>query len=307
MASTSYSRSRPQDPNQLAKTIVGLLTSAQSSAPPAPNDASAASAGRAIRTGKLGRRRRVQILRLLLEGRSLRTVAHMSNVSYGFVAKLFVDTATAADELQDQAFRKGELTCNQLQLVRLWSFGPSGPSRFTKRTDGADDIWTWAAIDPETRLLASWRIGGRASDTAAALANDVARRLTRPVRIRIENQDVYVAVAEGESEGGINRAVLAEIYGPASRDERYVGGASSGRERLAMRVDSSPWGRSAPAFAKKVEGYARAVALHGLYYNFCRVDKTLHVTPARKAAIAGPRVWEIDDIVQVLENWEVTK
>jgi hypothetical protein len=310
MATTSYFVGRLRDPNQLAKVIVGRLTGHENAVTEASNESLAGGTGRKPFNTGLSRRKRVQVIRLLLRGYGLRTAARLSQVPFGIVYELFVDVATAVDELQDWAFRKGELHCNRLQLVRSWSFSSSGADgSFTEQTD-ADGVWTWAAIDPETKLLASWRIGGGASDTAATFIDDLARRLTGPIQIRTENQCVYAEVGKCKSKIGIDRAPLTKIYGSprqADAEDGHMRRASVGAAHLTKRVDGWYLHQATPRFSKKTADYALAISLHCLYYNYCRVDATQGITPARKAAIAGPRVWEIDDFIQVLENWEPTR
>jgi IS1 family transposase len=259
-----------------------------------------------VQMSKLTRAKRAQIIRLLLKGSSLASVCRSADVSRAAVRKLLVDAATAFAELQDQAFR--DLTCRRLQLDEVWSFAHVKAKRGSaSKMTSAGDVWTWVATDGDTRLVPSWRIGDRSPETAIEFANDLAGRIVSRVQITTEGRKVYLDAIEGAPIGGdVGRAMLVKVYGPATEGKRRSGTSLAERNNLAMRISIHHFHRPTKAFSRRIENCARSAVLHYMDYNFCRIDKTLRVTPAMAAGVTG-RIWDIDDLVQVLENWESTR
>ena len=256
---------------------------------------------------KLTRAKRAQIIRLFLKGSSVASVCRSTDVSRAAVRKLLVDAATAFAELQDQAFR--DLTCRRLQLDEVWSFAQARAKRASAgKMTSAGDVWTWVATDRDTRLVPSWRIGDRSPETAIDFANDLAGRIVSRVQITTEGGKVYLDATEGPVCGDVGRAMLVKVYGPASEGKRRHGAGPSLAEpnNTTMRISIHRFPRPTKAFSRRIENCALSAALHYMDYNFCRIDKTLRVTPAMAAGVTG-RIWDTDDLVQVLENWESTR
>ena len=133
---------------------------------------------------KLPAEKRAQILHLLVEGNSLRATARLADVSFNTTAKLFVDSARACADYQDRTLRN--LKCKRLQLDEIWSFvyaKQKSLPRAKSAPPNAGDVWTWVAIDADTKLVPSWRIGDRSSATAVAFTDDLASRLASRVQI----------------------------------------------------------------------------------------------------------------------------
>jgi IS1 family transposase len=275
---------------------------------------------------KLPFEKRVQIIHLLVEGNSLRATARLADVSFNTIAKLFVDAAKACADYQDRTLRN--LKCRRLQLDEIWSFvyakqknvpgAKSAPAN-------AGDVWTWVAIDADTKLVPSWRIGDRSSETAIAFTDDLASRLANRVQITTDGHRAYLEAIEGSFGADVDYAMLVKHYGsdpagekrysPAecigiskhqvegSPDPKHISTSFAERQNLTLRMSSRRFTRLTNAFSKKVENHALSVALHYMNYNFCRIHKTLRVTPAMAAGVTD-RLWSISDIVTVLEAWE---
>jgi IS1 family transposase len=232
---------------------------------------------------KLPAEKRAQILHLLCEGNSLRATSRLADVAYNSVAKLFVDAARACLDYQDRTLR--DLSCCRLQLDEIWSFVHCKQKNVAKAKAApidAGDVWTWVAIDAVTKLVPSWRIGDRSSETAIAFADDLAGRLANRVQITTDGHKAYLEAIEGAFGGDVD----------------YVE-----RQNLTMRMQMRRFTRLTNAFSKKVENHAHSVALHYMHYNFCRIHKTLRVTPAMAAGVTD-RLWSVADIVAMLEAWE---
>lgn len=140
---------------------------------------------------KLSHEKRVQIIHMLVEGNSMRATARIADVAFNSVAKLFIDTAKVCAEYQDRTFR--ELSCKKLQLDEIWSFVYSKAKNVPEGMEGqAGDVWTWVAIDADTKLVPSWRIGGRDGEIAKEFVADLASRLASRVQITSDGLKAYV-------------------------------------------------------------------------------------------------------------------
>lgn len=179
--------------------------------------------------------------------------------------------------------------------------------------------WVRTAIDADIKLVMSWLVGGRDSEYAMALIHDLSRRLANRVQLTSDGHRAYLEPVEGAFGGEVDYAMLVKIYGtsPDSAKGRYSPAECTGARKetiegnpdpkhvstsfaerldLTMRMHMRRFTRLTNGFSKKVEAHANAVALHFMYYNFVRIDKTLRVTPAMAAGVAD-KLWEIADVV----------
>lgn len=277
---------------------------------------------------KLSRAGRVQILKCLVDGCSIRATSRITGKSKNTVTKLLVDAGAAASEIQDELFRN--LKCKRLQLDEIWSFVGAKQKNVAAGAKGHGDIWTWTALDADTKLIPSWLIGARDGDTASAFVNDLASRLDPATRVQIttDGHRPYVEAVEGAFGADVDYAMLIKLYGNEgdikSPERRYSPGECTGtrreilqgtpdkahintsfveRQNLTMRTHMRRFTRLTIAFSKKVENHAWAIALHFFNYNLCRIHRTLRVTPAMEAQ-ATDRLWSLDDLVARLEEKE---
>jgi IS1 family transposase len=275
---------------------------------------------------KLPTEKRIQILSLLVEGNSLRAAARITDTAFNTVAKLFVDAAKACADYQDRALRN--LKCRRVQLDEVWSFVYAKQKNVPGARSApanAGDVWTWVAIDADTKLVPSWRVGDRSSETAIAFTDDLASRLASRVQITTDGHKAYLEAIEGSFGADVDYAMLVKIYGrdptgekrysPAecigavkhrvegNPDPKHVSTSYAERQNLTLRMSSRRFTRLTNAFSKKLENHALSVALHYMHYNFCRIHKTLRVTPAMAAGVTD-RLMSVGDIVTILETWE---
>ncbi|HTT82851.1 MAG TPA: IS1 family transposase [Rhizomicrobium sp.] len=275
---------------------------------------------------KLDLAKRTQVLNLLVEGMSLRAASRASNVSYNTVCKLFADAGRVCAEYQDKTLR--DLPCRRLQLDEIWSFVYAKEKNVPAAKaapDGAGDVWTWVALDADTKLVPSWRIGDRSSETAIAFTDDLASRLRNRVQITTDGHKAYLEAIEGAFRADVDYAMLVKVYGEAPESEkRYSPAECSGsymkriegrpdvrhistsyveRQNLTMRMSIRRFTRLTNAFSKKLENHELSVALHYMHYNFCRVHKSLRVTPAMAAGVTD-RVWDMTDIAALIAAQE---
>ncbi len=279
---------------------------------------------------KLDREARARILHLLCEGSSIRAVTRLTGASKKAVTKLLVDAGQAAAWYQDRVFVN--LTCKRIQVDEIWAFVYAKQKNVPTAKAApanAGDIWTWTAIDADTKLIPSWFVGGRDSDAAIIFMDDLRSRLANRVQLTSDGHKAYLEAVEGAFGADVDYAMLVKLYGPSSElakgryspaecigarketiegnpDPAHISTSYAERQNLNVRMHTRRFTRLTNAFSKKVENHAHSVALFAMYYNFVRIHKTLRTTPAMAAKVTE-RLWEMADIVGVLEAWEATQ
>lgn len=275
---------------------------------------------------KLDREDRSKILHLLCKGQSIRAVSRLTGASKNTVIKLLVDAGRACAAYQDRVLRN--LPCKRVQVDEIWSFVGAKQANLRKaksvRTD-AGDVWTWTAICADTKLLASFYIGDRAYGSALRFMMDLKERLANRVQLTSDGHKAYLIAVEMTFGDDIDYAQLPKIYGQAPEGERryspavcigaqkrevtgnpdpkHISTSFAERANLTMRMHMRRFTRLTNAFSKKIENHAYAVALHAMYYNFVRIHQTLKVSPALAAGVTD-RLWEMKDVVDMIEAWE---
>jgi IS1 family transposase len=243
------------------------------------------------------------------------------------VSKLVVDAGQAAAWYQDRVFQT--LPCKRLQVDEIWGFVAAKQKNVAtmKRPQmDAGDAWLWLATDADTKLVPCWHVGTRDGDAAMEFIDDLASRLTNRVQLTTDGHKAYLYPVDAAFGGEVDFAQLIKLYGaaPESAKGRYSPAECTGiiktrvlgdpdmahvstsyaeRNNLNIRMHSRRMTRLTNAFSKKMENHAHAMALHFLYYNFVRIHKTLKITPAMAAGVTD-RLWEVADMVDVLETWE---
>lgn len=275
---------------------------------------------------RLTREDRARILHLLCEGNSIRAVTRLTGASKNTVTKLLVDAGSACAAYQDRVLRN--LTCKRVQVDEIWSFIYSKNRNLPQAKaapEGAGDVWTWTAICADTKLLLSFYVGDRHGGAALTFIDDVKERLANRIQLTSDGYKAYLEAVETVFGDEVDYAQLVKLYGPAPEGQRRysppvcVGAEQSAkignpdpkhvstsyveRQNLTMRMHMRRFTRLTNGFSKKIENHACAIALHAMYYNFVRVHQTLRVTPAMAAGVTN-RLWEMGDVVDVLEAWE---
>lgn len=278
---------------------------------------------------RLTTEKRVQILGMMVEGMSIRAITRLTGASKNTVVKLLVDAGQACAEYQNKVLRN--LKCKRIQVDEIWAFvyAKERNAPADKKADGeAGDLWTWTAIDADTKLAASWLVGSRDGDAAKRFVCDLSGRLANRVQLTSDGHKVYLEAVEAAFGAAIDYAQLIKIYGqPVEGQKRYsppeiigtetncctgspdpahISTSFVERQNLTMRMHMRRFTRLTNGFSKKVENHAHAVALNFMYYNFVRIHQTLRVTPAMAAGVTD-RLWEIADIVRIVDEWEVSQ
>ncbi len=281
-----------------------------------------------VSMNRLSTEKRAQVVAALVEGNSIRATVRMTGVAKNTVTKLLVDLGTVCSIYQDQAMR--DLPCERIQCDEIWAFVYAKQKNVPPDKRGeAGDVWTWVAMDADTKLVPSYRIGGRDLSEATAFITDLAGRLRHRVQLTTDGHAPYLLAVKGAFNGEIDYAQLVKLYGndrsmkperrysPAvclaaipkrvsgSPDPDHISTSYIERQNLTMRMGMRRYTRLTNAFSKKVENLAAAVSLHFMHYNFCRVHKTLGTTPAVAAGVTD-HVWTLDELIGLLAEAEAT-
>lgn len=274
---------------------------------------------------KLDLNKRVRIIQAMVEGCSLRSITRMTGASINTVSKLLVDAGTASLTYQDRVLRG--LTPKRIQCDEIWSFCYAKQKNVPPEKQGIfgyGDVWTWVAMDADSKLIITWRVGLRTAEDARALMNDLAGRVTSIADLTTDGFGAYPAAVREAFGGFVSYAQVIKHYGrdTSESEMRYSPPKCTGvtvycingnpdrpstshveRQNLTMRMGMRRFTRLTNAFGKKVENSAHSIALHFMHYNFCRIHKTLRVTPAMAAGLTD-HIWEIADIVKLIEDAE---
>jgi IS1 family transposase len=271
---------------------------------------------------KLSLETRVQILSMLCEGSSMRSVSRISGVSINTVSKLLIDAGLACAAFHDKTVRG--VTAKAIQADEIWSFSYAKNKnvKFAKAApEGAGDVWTWTAIDADSKLIVSWHVGDRSQHTGIAFMGDLKARLANRVQLTTDGHRAYLrAVAEVDLDAdyAMLNKIFATDYAGAGRysppkcigavkqvisgnpDPDLINTSFAERQNLTMRMSMRRFTRLTNAFSKKFENHCHALALYFVFYNFCRVHKTLGATPAMAAGLID-RVMKMTDVVELID------
>ena len=272
---------------------------------------------------------RAKILHMLVEGNSLRATSRMADVAYNSVLKLVSEAGKACADYQDMALHN--LPCRRIQVDEIWAFcytKQKNVDRAKKSVEGAGDIWTWTAIDAETKLVPSWFVGSRDADAAQMFMQDLATRMRGRIQLTSDGHNPYLEAVEGAFGADIDYAMLIKLYGhprdDASRysppecigthtrniqgtpDPAHISTSYTERQNLTMRMSMRRFTRLTNGFSKKAENHSHAVALHYMHYNFGRIHKTLRVTPAMEAGVTD-HIGTMEEIAALMDANYTTK
>lgn len=267
---------------------------------------------------KLPLAKRTQILAMLCEGSSMRSISRIADVSINTVAKLLVEAGEACLALHDETVRN--VKASRIQCDEIWSFCYAKQKNVATAKDapeGAGDVWTWTAIDADTKLMVSYFVGDRGAESAMILMDDLRTRLANRVQLTTDGHRAYLEAVEGAFGADVDYAQLVKLYGqtisapgrysPAecigakkvrregNPDISHVSTSHVERMNLSIRMQNRRFTRLTNAFSKKLDNHIHALALYFAFYNFCRIHKSLRVTPAMAAGITD-RLWSLEDI-----------
>jgi IS1 family transposase len=274
---------------------------------------------------KLAPEKRIQILAMLCEGSSMRSISRVADVSINTVSKLLVDAGKACAAFHDDRVRG--VRARRVQVDEIWSFTGAkqkNVAAMKKPVDGAGDTWTWTAIEADTKLLITWLVGGRDSDYAIAFMDDLRDRLANRVQLTSDGHKAYLEAVEGAFGGVVDYAMLVKLFGAApesfkgryspaecigsrkeriegSPDPKHVSTSYAERQNLTMRIQMRRFTRLTNAFSKKFENHMHMVALYTVWYNFVKQHKSLKGLSPAMAAGVSETLWSVADIAKMVE------
>ena len=276
-----------------------------------------------VTMNKLTNAKRSAVVRALVEGCSVRATVRLTSASKNTIAKLLVELGEACSAYQDTTIRG--IKSQRIQCDEIWSFVGAKEKNAVpeKKAQGWGEVWTWTALDADTKLMITFSPGDRTLTTASGFMNDVAGRLANHVQLTTDGHRPYLTAVEDAFGGDIDYAMLVKLYGSSGEgetryspakclgaiphevtgnpDPKHISTSFVERQNLTMRMSMRRFTRLTNAFSKKLENHAAMLAAYFRYYNFGRVHQTLRVTPAMEAGIAD-HVWSIEEIVALLER-----
>jgi IS1 family transposase len=269
---------------------------------------------------RLSTAERAKVIAVLVEGNSLRATARITGVARMTIEKLFRELGAACQRFHDERVRG--LNSKRIQCDEIWAFVGAKEKNTTPETraKGWGDIWTWTAIDADSKLAVTWLVGEQNSATGHVFMEDIASRVRNRVQISSDGNSIYPAAVDSAFREDVDFGVINKVYATgasgrysparfvsASRsimvgnpDPRHISTSFVERSNLTMRMHMRRFTRLTNGFSKKVENHALTVALHFTYYNFCKVHQTLRVTPAMEAGLSD-HVWSVEELVGLLD------
>jgi IS1 family transposase len=265
------------------------------------------------------------ILSMLCEGSSMRSISRVADVSINTVTKLLVDAGETCLALHDELVRN--VPAKRVQCDEIWSFcyaKAKNVAAATAAPDGAGDVWTWTALDADTKLMVSYFVGDRPGESAMILADDLrARVASERVQISTDGHNAYLGAIETAFGADADYGVIQKIYGtdPSAPRGRYSPAVCTGvrkdviegkpdlahvstsyveRSNLSIRMQNRRFTRLTNAFSKKFENHVHALALYFMFYNFVRIHKTLKMTPAMAAGVSET-LWSMEQLAERIE------
>jgi IS1 family transposase len=266
--------------------------------------------------------KKTAVITALVEGCSVRSTSRMTGVAKGTILRLLAEVGQACADYQDRVIRN--VSANRVQVDEIWSFCYAKEKNVTadvwERSGFAGDVWTFTAIDADTKLVIGWLAGRRDAGCASDFLQDIASRLSNRVQLTTDGHKMYLtAVADAFGED-VDFAQLVKVYGTSTEgqkryspatilgttqaeimgdpDPKYISTSYVERQNLNMRMGMRRFTRLTNAFSKKLDNHIATLALFHMHYNFARVHQTLRVTPAMAAGLSS-HVWSIAEIVEL--------
>jgi IS1 family transposase len=262
--------------------------------------------------------KQIAVIGALAEGSSLRSIERITGIHHDTIGRLAVKVGQGCAALLDSSMRN--LPCNRLEMDEIWGFVGKKDRNVREGEDGVGSVWTFCAIDAETKLVPAFKCGNRDAATAKAFVQDVANRMAYRVQISTDGLAAYVPAMQaafgefvdygqivktyGHEEVSDNRRYSAPKFVSAEKktiigipDERLISTSYVERLNATTRLHMRRLTRLTLAFSKKRENFEAAVALHFAYYNFVKRHNTLRCTPAMAAGVASS-FWSVGDLLE---------
>lgn len=263
--------------------------------------------------------KKVAVISMLAEGSSIRAIERITGVNQNTIMSLGRRVGDACKRIMDEKLRG--LTCQNIQVDEIWGF-VGAKQKNARRAGAYGDVWTFIALDSDTKLIPAFVVGKRDMYHARAFMEDLASRLSRRVQLSSDALAAYPEAVERGFGGAIDYAQLVKTYSvtnlnkdAASRyspaevvktektvvqgmpDVNRITTSHVEKQNHTLRMHCRRLTRLTNAFSKKFENFEAAVALNFAYYNFCKTHKALRMTPAMAAGIETSH-WTVEDLVK---------
>lgn len=272
---------------------------------------------------KLSCDKKAQVISAMVEGVGVNAISRMTGVCKNSILRILAEVGRACAEYQDRTLVN--LNCKRLQADECWQFCYAKEKNVPKKLKGKfgfGDVWTWTAVDADTKLVPSFLVGNRDAQSARLFIDDLASRLKSRIQLTTDGLKVYVNAVEDAFGANIDYAMLHKVYESTQEETRYSPAKCVGCERkrmmgnpdplhistsyverqnLTMRMHMRRFTRLTNGHSKKIENHIYAVALHFMFYNFAKIHETLRCTPAMEAGVSD-HVWEISEIVALTDS-----
>jgi IS1 family transposase len=264
--------------------------------------------------------KQIAVIGALAEGSSIRSIERITGVHRDTIMRLGVKVGQGCAKLLDGSMR--ELPCNRLELDEIWGFVGKKDRNVREGENAVGSVWTFCAIDAETKLVPAFKVGDRSVTTAKAFVRDVANRMAHRVQISTDGLAAYVVAMENAFGGDVDYAQIIKVYGHeevsnnrrysapefvssekkvvvGNPDQRHISTSYVERLNATTRLHMRRLTRLTLAFSKKRENFEAAVALHFAYYNFVKRHNTLRCTPAMAAGVTND-MWSVGSLLEAV-------
>jgi IS1 family transposase len=263
--------------------------------------------------------KKVAVISMLCEGASIRAVERITDIHGDTIGRLALRVGQACKRIMDE--KMCNLTCKQIEVDEIWGF-IGAKKKNAQRTGHYGDVWTFIALDADTKLIPSFIVGKRDRYHARAFMEDLSRRLSLRIQLTSDAMISYPEAVEGGFGSEVDYGQLVKTYGvtnlnkdaasrysPAEvvKAERTVISGMPDVSRITtshvekqnhtLRMHCRRLTRLTNAFSKKFENFEAAVALNFAYYNFCKTNRAIRMTPAQAAGIESS-AWTVEDLVK---------
>lgn len=266
--------------------------------------------------------KQINAVAMLAEGNSIRSIERITGIHRDTIMRLGVRVGEACEKLMDESMRK--LDCRQIQVDEIWGFVGKKERRATPEDEanGLGDVWTFVALDPETKLVPSFVVGKRDYEHTQKFTQDLASRMANRIQLSSDGMNTYLATVEDSFGTDVDYGQIVKVYGSDAEatetsrryspppitaikrtaisgnpDLEFICTSHVERQNLTMRMHCRRLTRLTNAFSKKIENFRAAIALHFAYYNFIKVHRTISCTPAMAAGVASS-LWGVEDLIQ---------
>lgn len=267
---------------------------------------------------KLSLQRQTQIINCLVEGNSIRSTERMTDTHRDTIMRLLVQVGDGCAQIMDEQMH--DLPCRRIQVDEIWAYVGKKQAQITREDDRSrvGDMWTFVAIDPDTKIVPAYRVGKRTKRNAVAFMGDLSDRLANRVQISSDALASYVDAVDQAFGIDVDYGQAVKIYeaepiGPGRYspprvtkqtkaamvgrpDPRHISTSLVERQNLTMRMSMRRFTRLTNGFSKKVENLRAAVSLHFAHYNFVRMHKPLRMTPAMASGVSDT-LWSLEELV----------